>query len=126
MDIPAVEGVSTRPCITSAVVVSSIFCRNSWIDCPSTWPTIRAIGKDLTPKPGVIAAAWPEKPSHTNVAVGIPAFSTTALARNTAGVQAPQQPIPEITASIFKSFSSLGNAVSTACSSPPKVDPNFS
>ena len=48
------------------------------------------------------SASWPpgrRKPSHTSDAVGTPARSATALARNTAGVQLPQQAIPEMTAS---------------------------
>ncbi len=38
-----------------------------------------------------------------------PQRSTAALARNTAGVQAPQAPIAEMTASTLCCFSSAGN-----------------
>ena len=39
--------------------------------------------------------------SVASMAIGTPARSATALARNTAGVQLPQQAIPEMTASHF-------------------------
>ena len=45
------------------------------------------------------------KPSQISDTAGTPAFSQMALARNTAGVQLPQQPIPDMTASMPIAFS---------------------
>ena len=78
------------------------------------------------PSPGAMPAACPMKPSQTREAVGIPDFSTMALARITAGVQAPQPPTPDTTASMPRSFSRCGSAASVSCSSPAKVEPKAS
>ena len=73
-----------------------------------------------------VVAAWPRKPSHTSDDVGTPARSATALARNTAGVQLPQQAMPEMTASTPSSLSLAGSSASTRCSSLPWVVPKSS
>ena len=49
-------------------------------------------------------------------AVGMPSFSTSAAARNTAGVQLPQAPMPTITASALCARSLSGNVAVTSCS----------
>ena len=94
--------------------------------CTSTWPGTSAVGNPGSPRPVAVVAAWPRKPSHTSDAVGTPARSATALARNTAGVQLPQQAIPEMTASTSSAFSLAGSSASTRCSSRPWVEPNAS
>ena len=71
-----------------------------------------------------MVAAWPMKPSHMSETEGTPAPSATALARNTAGVQLPQQAIPEMTASTPSSRMRAGRLASTSCSSAPWVEPN--
>ena len=71
-----------------------------------------------------VAFARPRKPSQTSVEEGIPAASAAALARNTAGVQLPQQAIPEITASTPCSRIRPGRLAMTSCSSAPWVEPN--
>jgi hypothetical protein len=53
------------------------------------------------------------KPSQHSDAVGTPACSATALARNTAGVQLPQQPMPETIASTLRSAITFGMLAST-------------
>ena len=52
----------------------------------------------------------------TSDEVGTPARSVTALARSTAGVQLPQQAIPEMTASTSWRSSMPGRSASTRCS----------
>src|SRR3546814_6828203 len=51
------------------------------------------------PRPTEVAAACPRKPSQTSDDVGKPASSHARLARNTAGVQLPQQAMQLIAAS---------------------------
>ena len=63
------------------------------------------------------------KPSHVSDAVGKPAASHTALARNTAGVQLPQHAIPDMTAST-PSPEALRKRCEPAFSLPPCVLPN--
>ena len=60
------------------------------------------------PKPFAITAACFKNPVEIIDTDGIPLLSTTALARNTAGVQAPQAPIAEITASTLCCLSNSG------------------
>ena len=78
------------------------------------------------PRPAAVVAACPRKPSHVKETEGTPARSAAALARNTAGVQLPQQAIPEMTASIPSFLSLPGSSASTRCSSRPCVDPKVS
>ena len=84
---------------------------------------LRATGMFAKPSPIEAASARPRKPSHTSVEDGTPAPSAAALARNTAGVQLPQQPMPETTASAPSSRSRCGSAATTARSSLPWVFP---
>ena len=69
--------------------------------CTSTWPGTSAVARPGSPSPVDVVAACPMNPSQTSDAVGTPARSATALARNTAGVQLPQQAMPEMTASTW-------------------------
>ena len=55
-------------------------------------------------EPDEVVPAWPTNPSQTREEEGTPASSAAALARNTAGVQLPQQPMPEMTASVPVDF----------------------
>ena len=76
------------------------------------------------PCPIDAAAASARNPSQTIDEDGTPIFSLAALARNTAGVQLPQQPMLEMTASTPISLKRSGNEASTSCSSEPCVLPN--
>ena len=78
------------------------------------------------PSPAQEFFACPTKPSQTSETEGTPAFSATALTRNTAGVQLPQQPIPETTASTPSALSLSGSEARIFCSSSPWVEPNSS
>ena len=104
-----------------------------------TAAAVRAVGSVMAKAPGRSSAAGGapspsapleefaarlKKPSHTSVDVGKPASSHTALARNTAGVQLPQQPMPEMAASTPISLKRRGSAATTSRSSPPWVLPN--
>ena len=73
-----------------------------------------------------VAAAWPRKPSLTSEDAGTPAASHTALARSTAGVQLPQQPMPEMARSTPSSRKRCGKLSSTSCSPAPWVVPKAS
>ena len=75
-------------------------------------------------RPTEAAAASFEKPSQISDADGKPAASQVVLARNTAGVQLPQQPMPEMTASTPSSLKRLGSAATTSRSSLPALLPN--
>ena len=57
-------------------------------------------------------------------AVGMPIFSTTAAARNTAGVQLPQAPMPTITASAWCARSFSGSEATISRSRAPWKLPN--
>jgi hypothetical protein len=76
------------------------------------------------PKPTEHALARLRNPSHTSVEDGMPAASAATLARNTAGVQLPQQPIPEIIASTLSSLKRRASDPTTSRSSLPWVLPN--
>ena len=77
------------------------------------------------PSPTEVAAAWPRKPSQTSDEDGKPAASHAALARNTAGVQLPQHPIPEIDGVDPELLEALRRATATTSrSSLPCVLPN--
>jgi hypothetical protein len=65
-------------------------------------------------------------PSQTSEELGTPASSAAALARNTAGVQLPQQPMPETMASVPVDLIFSAIASRTACSSVPWVEPKVS
>ncbi len=122
----AVGGATVRLAMTASTVTATRFCRSSSTVCTSTWPGTRAVGRPGRPRPVAVVAAWPRKPSQTSEAVGTPARSATALARSTAGVQLPQQAIPEMTASTSWRRSFSGSSASTRCSSRPWVEPKAS
>ena len=113
---PRVAGASVRLRITASTVTAATFSRSSSGLCTSTWPGTSAVGRPGSPSPVEVVAACPRKPSQTRDAVGTPARSATALARNTAGVQLPQQAIPEMTASTSWRRSISGSSASTRCS----------
>jgi hypothetical protein len=85
-----------------------------------------ASGSPGRPMLAAVFFAWPMKPSLTSATDGTPARSEAALTRNTAGVQLPQQPIPEMTASTSISLRRAGRPAITAVSSSPWVEPNVS
>ena len=100
--------------------------RSSLSVCMSTWPGTIATGRFGSPSPTEVVPACPTKPSQTRELEGNPAFSATALTRSTAGVQEPQQPIPEMTASTSISRSLSGRLATISCSSSPCVEPKVS
>ena len=116
---PTRATASVRFRITASTVTAATFWRSSSTLCTSTWPGTSAVGNPGRPRPVAVVAAWPRKPSQTSDALGTPARSATALARNTAGVQLPQQAIPEMTASTSSCFRRSGSSASTRCSSRP-------
>ena len=71
-----------------------------------------------------VALACAMKPVPTSEDEGNPASSHTALARNTAGVQLPQAPMPEITASTPSSLNLPGSEATISRSLLPCVLPN--
>ncbi len=79
-----------------------------------------------TPWPFTITSACLRKPDPMMEAVGRPIFSTIAAARNTAGVQLPQAPMPTITASALCALSLSGIVADTSCSRAPWKLPNSS
>ena len=87
-------------------------------------PGYTAIGRLRVPKAAAVAFPCSAKPSQTTDAVGMPNLSTSALARTTAGVQLPQQPIPDMTASHLFSFNVSRKDEITLASPPPCVLPN--
>ena len=123
---PARAGASVRFRMTASTVTAATLRLSSSALCTSTCPGTRAVGRPGRPRPAEVVAAWPRKPSQTSDAVGTPARSATALARNTAGVQLPQQAIPEMTASTACRSSMPGRSASTCCSLRPWVEPKVS
>ena len=98
----------------------SISC-SLWLPtCPGT----SASGRFGSPRPSEVVPAWPMNPSQTSDEVGTPANSHAALARITAGVQLPQQPIPEMAASTPISLKRCGSEARISRSSEPCVEPN--
>ncbi len=122
----AAGGCSVRLRITSSTVTLSTLSRNSASVCTSTCPGTLAKGRFGIPRPDEVVPAWPTNPSQTRDDEGTPAISAAALARNTAGVQLPQQPMPEMTASVPVDFILSARPATTACSSPPWVEPKTS
>ncbi len=71
------------------------------------------------PRPTEVAAAWPRNPSQTSDEVGNPPRSHASLARNTAGVQLPQQAIEEMAASTPSSLNRCGSEANNSFSLVP-------
>ena len=122
----ASSGGSVRFATTASSVSPSTLERSSLSVCVSTWPATGASGRFGMPSPTAVVPAWPTKPSQTREEDGTPAASATALTRNTAGVQEPQQPIPEIMASALSSLSRSGREAMISRSSSPCVEPKTS
>ena len=124
MTSAASAGAPVRPSMTASTVTARTFRRSSSAVWTSTCPGTIATGRFGIPSPAEVVAAWPRKPSHVSDTDGTPSPSTSALARSTAGVQLPQQAIPEMTASTPCSRSLSGSSAIVRCSSPPCVEPN--
>ena len=111
--------------ITASTVTATTLRRSSSMLCTSMWPgtsatAIRACrGRCGGGRLAAEALAHQRRGRHAG-------RSATALARNTAGVQLPQQAIPEMTASTSSALSLAGSSASTRCSSRPWVEPNAS
>ena len=125
LSVVAALGGFNRLSITCCKVTSSVFLRNCSLLCTPGWPTTRATGKLGMPSPLDAAVASVIKPSPTSVDDGKPPASPDALARNTAGVQEPQHPMPEMTASTPISLNFCGSAATMARSLAPCVLPKF-
>ena len=80
----------------------------------------QARGPSRSPRPAS------RNPEPMMEAVGMPIFSTIAEARNTAGVQLPQAPMPTIAASALCARSLSGIVAVTWCSRAPWKLPNSS
>jgi len=116
-------GASVRLRTTSSTVTPRTFSLSSSVLCVPTWPGTKATGRFGSPSPTLVVPACPMKPSQTREEEGTPAFSAAALARNTAGVQLPQQPMPEMTASTPIDFIVSGRSARICRSSAPWVEP---
>ena len=123
---PTAAGASVRLRITASTVTAATLRRSSSGLCTSTCPGTSAVARPGSPSPVDVVAACPMNPSQTRDAVGTPARSATALARNTAGVQLPQQAMPEMTASTWWRRSISGSSASTLPSWRPWVEPKVS
>ena len=88
------------------------------------WPTVTASGSPSWPCPRAVAVACPSKPAQTIETDGMPADSAAIAARITAGVQLPQHPMPDTTASTPRFRRSSGSRPTRSFSSAPWRLPN--
>ena len=107
-----------KPAITPGSRCCSTFSRTLSMESTIGGPGYTVKGSS-SPSPFCTTRACETNPEPTIVTVGMPALSTTALARNTAGVHLPQAPMPTMAASQPMAFNLAGSAATRFLSSGP-------